>query len=57
MGVRFEGENGAVVEVALGSPCSQAIFAWRDTETTGRWGALMTEEAAQAFADLLADAP
>lgn len=52
LGLRFDGASGAV-EVALGKPCDQILFAWTAPDTK-RWGARMTAAAAERLRGLLA---
>jgi hypothetical protein len=55
LGVRFLAM--APVEFALGTPCNQAIWAFRRTGKVERWGAILSDRAAASFRSLLATDP
>lgn len=52
VGVRAE-RGKARVEVALGSPCDQIVFAWKVAGRTRRWGAVVRPGSASTFRQVL----
>jgi hypothetical protein len=51
VGIRFL--TAPAVEVAIGTPCNQVIWAYHSVGGTGRWGAVLSKEGADALIPLL----
>jgi hypothetical protein len=51
VGIRFL--TAPAVEVAIGTPCNQVIWAYRSGGGTGRWGAVLSKQGADALIPFL----